>query len=98
MKQLGSIGLDGVIAKRLDMPYASGERTAMQKIKLIRTVDCVVGGFRWASKGGLVGSLLLGLYDEDGRLNHVGFTSSFSAEERGALEQVLKPYLGGTGF
>jgi ATP-dependent DNA ligase len=98
MEQLGSIGLDGVIAKRLDVPYATGERSAMQKIKLIRTADCVVGGFRWASKGGKVGSLLLGLYDEEGKLNHVGFSSSFNAEERGELEKVLKPYMGGQGF
>jgi ATP-dependent DNA ligase len=98
MEQLGSIGLDGVIAKRLDVPYASGDRSAMQKIKLIRTADCVVGGFRWASKGGKVGSLLLGLYDDNGKLNHVGFSSSFSVEERGELEKVLKPYMGGKGF
>ncbi len=98
MQQLGSIGLDGVIAKRLDVPYATGDRTGMQKIKLIRTADCVVGGFRWASKGHKVGSLLLGLYDDKGLLNHVGFTSSFTAEERGELEEVLKPYLGGEGF
>jgi ATP-dependent DNA ligase len=98
MEQLGSIGLDGVIAKRLDVPYASGERSAMQKIKLIRTADCVVGGFRWASKGGKVGSLLLGLYDDEGKLNHVGFSSSFNAEERGELEKVLKPYMNGEGF
>jgi ATP-dependent DNA ligase len=98
MQQLGSIGLDGVIAKRLDVPYASGERTAMQKIKLIRTADCVVGGFRWASKGGKVGSLLLGLYDEKGLLNHIGFTSSFTAAEREELKRVLKPYMNGTGF
>jgi ATP-dependent DNA ligase len=98
MQQLGSIGLDGVIAKRLDVEYASGERSAMQKIKLIRTADCVVGGFRWASKGGKVGSLLLGLYDGDGKLNHVGFSSSFNVEERGELEKVLKPYTGGEGF
>ncbi len=98
MQQLGSIGLDGVIAKRLDVPYATGDRTGMQKIKLIRTADCVVGGFRWASKGHKVGSLLLGLYDDKGLLNHVGFTSSFTAEERGELEEILKPYLGGEGF
>jgi ATP-dependent DNA ligase len=98
MQQLSSIGLDGVIAKRLDVEYASGERSAMQKIKLIRTADCVVGGFRWASKGGKVGSLLLGLYDGDGKLNHVGFSSSFNVEERGDLEKVLKPYMGGEGF
>lgn len=98
MEQLGSIGLDGVIAKRLDVPYASGERSAMQKIKAIRTADCVVGGFRWASKGGKVGSLLLGLYDDKGLLNHIGFTSSFSAEERDELKRVLKPYMNGAGF
>ena len=98
MEQLGSIGLDGVIAKRLDVPYASGERSAMQKIKLIRTADCVVGGFRWASKGGKVGSLLLGLYDDEGKLNHVGFSSSFNADERAELEKVLKPYMNGSGF
>ncbi len=98
MQQLGSIGLDGVIAKRLNVPYASGERSAMQKIKAIRTADCVVGGFRWASKGGKVGSLLLGLYDDNGLLNHIGFTSSFSVEERDALKKVLKPYMNGAGF
>ena len=98
MEQLGSIGLDGVIAKRLDVPYAGGERSAMQKIKLIRTADCVVGGFRWASKGEKVGSLLLGLHDDDGKLNHVGFTSSFSTEERDELQKVLKPFMGGKGF
>jgi ATP-dependent DNA ligase len=98
MQQLGSIGLDGVIAKRLAAPYAGGERSAMQKIKLIRTADCVVGGFRWASKGGQVGSLLLGLHDDNGVLNHVGFTSSFSAEERDALKKILKPYMNGQGF
>lgn len=98
MQQLGSIGLDGVIAKRLDVPYASGDRSAMQKIKAIRTADCVVGGFRWASKGRMVGSLLLGLYDNQGLLNHIGFTSSFSAEERDQLKKVLKPYMNGRGF
>jgi ATP-dependent DNA ligase len=98
MQQLGSIGLEGVIAKRLDVPYASGERTAMQKIKLIRTADCVVGGFRWASKGGGVGSLLLGIYDDNGLLNHIGFTSSFSADERDELKSILKPYMKGEGF
>jgi ATP-dependent DNA ligase len=70
----------------------------MVKIKRIRTADCVVGGFRYASKGGEVGSLLLGLYDDEGLLNHVGFTSSFSAAERKKLKSVLKPYMGGSGF
>ena len=70
----------------------------MRKIKRIRTADCVVGGFRYASKGGEVGSLLLGLYDEDGKLNHVGFSSSFAAPERKKLKALLKPYMGGSGF
>lgn len=91
-------GFDGVIAKRLDLPYSSGERTGMQKIKRLRTADCVVGGFRYASKGKLVGSLLLGLYDEDGRLHHVGFTSSFKAAEKQAITEILEPLAGGDGF
>ena len=73
---------DGVVAKRLDLEYRSGDRTGMQKVKRLRTVDCVVGGFRYASKSRVVGSLLLGLYDAKGLLHHVGFTSGFSAAER----------------
>jgi ATP-dependent DNA ligase len=73
--------LDGLVAKRLDLTYQSGERTGMQKVKRLRTADCVVGGFRYASEGRAVGSLLLGLYD-DGLLHHVGFTSSFSQQEK----------------
>ena len=77
---LGSPGMDGVIAKRLEARYASGERTGMVKVKPQRTADCVVGGFRWAeNKQSGVGSLLLGLYDDEGRLHHVGVSSSFSA-------------------
>jgi ATP-dependent DNA ligase len=97
MTELAATGCDGVIAKSLDEPYLSGER-AMRKIKRIRTADCVVGGYRMASKGGAVGSLLLGLYDEDGKLNHVGFTSSFSLAERKKLKAILEPYEGGEGF
>ena len=98
MSELAASGFDGVVAKQPDCPYASGERSAMRKIKRIRTADCVVGGFRYASKGGEVGSLLLGLYDENGLLNHVGFSSSFAASEREKLKQLLKPYMGGSGF
>ena len=98
MKELQGSGFDGVIAKRADMPYASGERTAMVKIKKIRTADCVVGGFRYASKGGQVGSLLLGLYNDQGVLDHVGFTSSFKAEERANLKKIVQPLRGGSGF
>jgi ATP-dependent DNA ligase len=87
--------LDGVIAKLIDAPYASGERTAVMKIKQIRTADCVVGGFRYASGAPVIGSLLLGLYDDDGLLHHVGFTSAFKATERPALtkkyEALRKP-------
>ncbi|MCU1266416.1 MAG: ATP-dependent ligase [Acidobacteria bacterium] len=92
------IGFDGVVAKRLDLPYASGERTAMQKIKRMRTADCVVGGFRYASNAKVVGSLLLGLYDSDGLLHHVGFTSSFNAAEKKELTTILKPLIKPPGF
>jgi ATP-dependent DNA ligase len=98
MKDLSVTGFDGVVAKRVDLPYLSGERKGMVKIKRLRTADCVVGGFRWAAKGGKVGSLLLGLYNRSVELDHVGFTSSFNREDRAGLSAVLKPYLGGTGF
>jgi ATP-dependent DNA ligase len=91
-------GLDGVVAKRLEDCYHSGEREGMVKIKKMRTADCVVGGFRWAQKGGKVGSLLLGLYDEDGKLDHVGFSSSFTAAERQELEPILVPRIKPPGF
>lgn len=92
--------LDGVIAKRLDLPYASGERTAAVKIKQIRSADCVVGGFRYATGAKILGSLLLGLYDDDGLLHHVGFTSAFKTEERRALTkkfEALRKLPGFTG-
>jgi ATP-dependent DNA ligase len=90
--------LDGVIAKRRDAPYRPGERTAMQKIKQSRSADCVVGGFRFATKGGVVGSLLLGLYDERNLLNHVGFCAGFKASERAGLTRKLKKLMGPPGF
>jgi ATP-dependent DNA ligase len=92
-------GLDGIIAKNLDAHYESGERTgSMQKIKDLRTADCVVGGFRYASKGRVVGSLLLGLYGEDGLLHHVGFTSSIAATERRELTKKLEALREPPGF
>jgi ATP-dependent DNA ligase len=97
-KWIGGEGLDGVVAKQLDSPYLSGERGGMVKVKRMRTADCVVGGFRWAQKGGQVGSLLLGLYNDAGQLDHVGFSSSFSAEEKKELEPILEPHRGGSGF
>jgi ATP-dependent DNA ligase len=85
-------GLDGVIAKRLDAPYQPGKR-AMLKIKHQRTADCVVAGFRWHKDGPgtLVGSLLLGLFDEAGTLNHVGITASFTMARRAELVAELAP-------
>ena len=95
LKDLGA-HLDGVVAKRLDGPYVPGER-AMRKIKTIRTADCVVGGFRYAEGTKEVGSLLLGLYDSEGKLNHVGFTSTIKHAERPALTARLLE-LPGAGF
>jgi ATP-dependent DNA ligase len=85
-------GLDGVVAKRLDAPYQPGKR-AMLKIKHQRTADCVVAGFRWHKNGPgtHIGSLLLGLYDDDGTLHHVGITSSFSWDRRAELVDELAP-------
>jgi ATP-dependent DNA ligase len=90
--------LDGVIAKRLELPYQTGERTGMVKIKNLRTADCVVGGFRYAEKAPVVGSLLLGLYDDDGLLHHVGFTSAIAAAEKAELTKKLEALRGGAGF
>jgi ATP-dependent DNA ligase len=90
--------LDGVIAKRLDLAYRTGARDGMVKIKNIRTVDCVVGGFRYGEDSKLVGSLLLGLYDEAGLLHHVGFTSALSAAEKPALTRRLEKLIEPPGF
>ena len=84
-------GLDGVIARRQELPYAPGERV-MVKVKHGRTADCVVGGFRDGKTPGTVGSLLLGLYDETGVLHHVGHTSSFTQKEKKALVEKVAPY------
>jgi ATP-dependent DNA ligase len=84
-------GLDGVVAKRLDEPYRPGER-AWLKVKPVRTADCVVAGFRWHKDGNGVGSLLLGLYDDEGTLHHVGVASSFAAKFRTELVAALAPY------
>jgi ATP-dependent DNA ligase len=89
---------DGVVAKLLDEPYRSGQRDAMVKIKRRRTADCVVGGFRYASSSKLVGSLLLGLYDRAGKLNHVGFMSGIRDAERRALTARLEKLIQPPGF
>jgi ATP-dependent DNA ligase len=91
-------GVDGVMAKRMDHAYASGARTAMCKIKRMRSADCVVGGFRYGTKDDFVASLLLGLYDDDGVLHHVGFTSGLKASEKPALTEKLREYEGPPGF
>jgi ATP-dependent DNA ligase len=95
-------GSDGVIAKRLDLPYQAGNRDGMQKIKKFRSADCVVGGFRYATNKlngkRVVGSLLLGLYDVDGLLHHVGFSSAIKQNEKPALTAKLEPLIAKPGF
>ncbi len=90
--------LDGVIAKRLDLPYQSGNRDGMEKIKTLKSADCVVGGFRYASKKPVVGSLLLGLYDEEGLLNHVGFIATGPALATAEITKKLEKLIAPPGF
>lgn len=90
--------LDGIIAKRLDDPYASGERTSAVKVKQMRTADCVVGGFRYATGARVIGSLLLGLYGDDELLHHVGFISGFKTSERRALTKKFEALKKPPGF
>jgi ATP-dependent DNA ligase len=82
--------LDGIIAKRRELEYRSGDRSAMQKVKNYRSADCVVGGFRYNEGKRVVGSLLLGLYDDDGLLHHVGFTSTIPKDDKPALTAKLE--------
>jgi ATP-dependent DNA ligase len=89
--------LDGVVAKESDGPYLPGER-AMLKVKRLRTADCVVGGFRYETGGNEVGSLLLGLYNKEGKLDHVGFTATITDAERPALTKVLEALISPPGF
>jgi ATP-dependent DNA ligase len=101
LKQSGN-GSDGVIAKRVDLPYQAGNRDGMQKIKKFRSADCVVGGFRYATNKianrKVVGSLLLGLYDDEGLLHHVGFTSAIKQADKPALTSKLEPLIAPPGF
>jgi ATP-dependent DNA ligase len=101
LKQSGG-GSDGVIAKRIDLPYQAGNRDGMQKIKKFRSADCVVGGFRYATKRianrKVVGSLLLGLYDGKGLLHHVGFTSAIKQADKPALTETLEPLIAPHSF
>ena len=91
-------GTDGVVAKRDDLPYQSGERTGMQKIKRQHTADCVVGGFRYLERKRLVGSLLLGVYNDDGLLDHIGFTSSIRDDDRPQLTRKCERLVHSPGF
>jgi ATP-dependent DNA ligase len=84
-------GLDGIVAKPFDIPYRPGQRL-MYKIKHERTADCVVAGYRWHKTGRVVGSLLLGLYNSEGALQHVGVAASFPMARRAELVRELEPY------
>ncbi len=95
--QFEGAGLDGVIARRLELPYLPGKRV-MVKIKHGRTADCVVGGWRAGKTDNTVGALLLGMYDAEGKLHHVGHASSFTAKQKKELIDLVKPYEGGTSF
>lgn len=90
--------LDGIIAKRAELPYQSDNRDGMVKVKRKRTADCVVGGFRYAKNSKVLGSLLLGLYDTDGLLHHVGFCSALKADERKRLTPKLEKLVDPPGF
>ena len=96
--RFGALGLDGVMAKRLGEPYHSGDREGMVKVKHLKTADCVVGGFRYGEGTRSVGSLLLGLYDEEGRLVHIGHTSSIKKADRAALTKKLEALRGKNPF
>ena len=92
------LGLEGVMAKRLGEPYHSGDREGMVKVKHLKTADCVVGGFRYGEGTKTVGSLLLGLYDDEGRLVHVGHTSSIKKADRAELTSQLEKLRGKNAF
>jgi len=97
LHESGRGATDGVVAKMLQEPYRPGER-AMIKVKRLRTADCVVGGFRYLNSNAQVGSLLLGLYNEQGLLDHVGFTSMISRDDRSALTRRLEALKAPPGF
>lgn len=97
-RNFGAMGLDGVMAKRLGEPYHSGDREGMVKVKHLKTADCVVGGFRYGEGTRLVGSLLLGLYDDEGRLVHIGHTSSIRNDDRRELTAKLEAIPGPNPF
>lgn len=97
LARAGGVELDGVIAKPREAAYKPGER-AMLKVKCLRTADCVVGGFRYETGRREIASLLLGLYNAEGKLDHVGFTSAFPDAQRATLTSQLRSVRGGEGF
>jgi len=97
-EKFGSMGLDGVMAKRLAEPYHSGDREGMVKVKHLKTADCVVGGFRYATGSKAIGSLLLGLYDQDDNLVFIGHTSSFKKNEKTELKEIVEPLISENPF
>ncbi|MBV9392341.1 MAG: ATP-dependent DNA ligase, partial [Verrucomicrobia bacterium] len=96
LEEVGDV-LDGIVAKRLDLPYTFGARS-MEKVKNYRSADCVVGGFRYGAKTKFVGSLLLGLYNDEGLLDHIGFCSGIKATDRVALTKKLESLVQSPGF
>ena len=90
--------LDGIVAKKLDMPYQSGNRNGMVKFKWMRSADCVIGGFRYEKDADYLGSLLLGLHDQNGHLLHIGFCSSFTTAEKKELTKLLEPHVAEQSF
>jgi ATP-dependent DNA ligase len=96
--KFGALGLDGVMAKRLGEPYHSGDREGMVKVKHLKTADCVVGGFRYGEGTKSVGSLLLGLYDDEERLVYIGHTSSIRKDDRAGLTKQLEKLRGKNAF
>jgi ATP-dependent DNA ligase len=96
--KFSAAGLDGVMAKRLGEPYHSGDREGMVKVKHLKTADCVVGGFRYGEGTETVGSLLLGLYDDERRLVYIGHTSSIKKADREALTKQLEKMRGENPF
>lgn len=97
-EEFGSLGLDGVMAKRIGEPYHSGDRDGMVKVKHLKTADCVVGGFRYATGSKAIGSLLLGLHDEEGHLVFIGHTSSFKKDEKTELKEIVEPLISENPF
>jgi ATP-dependent DNA ligase len=99
MREYAALGCDGIVAKLAGAAYQSGDRDAMRAVKRLYTADRVVGGFRYVrGDSNEAGSLPLGLYNSSGTLDHVGFSSSFTGSEGGALRKLVAPLIGCPGF